>query len=99
MGNCNRKKQFKTRNYEIAAEYIDESLKASLSLFHIDFKDKIQNKTLCQKGKRGKPNTFGCSYDGKKYLLVYEVANVSKAKISRAELGIDYNILDNTSLI
>lgn len=85
-------------NYEIAAEYIDESLKASLSLFHIDFKDKIQNKTLCQKGKRGKPNTFGCSYDGKKYLLVYEVANVSKAKISRAELGIDYNILDNTSL-
>ncbi|MDU5326487.1 TonB-dependent receptor domain-containing protein [Campylobacter ureolyticus] len=85
-------------NYEIAAEYIDESLKASLSLFHIDFKDKIQNKTLCQKGKRGKPNTFGCSYDGKKYLLVYEVANVSKAKISGAELGIDYNILDNTSL-
>lgn len=85
-------------NYEIAAEYIDEKLKASLSLFHIDFKDKIQNKTLCQKGKRGKPNTFGCSYDGKKYLLVYEVANVSKAKISGAELGIDYNILDNTSL-
>ena len=87
-------------NYEVGTMYDNnDNLSLSATVFHTDFKDKIDSVVRCGGWGSGadfnNPATWTCVYQGKTYFGIYENVNIGRASIDGLELSGEWKILSN----
>lgn len=104
MGNPNLKPE-ESINYEISAAFasLDNKTKASLTVYHTEFKNKIQENRLCQSvdldgNKVIDDSEKVCVIGAQKYSFISEQVNVSSAEMQGLELTLDQYLLETLSL-
>ena len=76
----------KSTSYELSAQWQSEAgLALGATLFHTDFRDKIEKPIVCDT-RDGDPV---CLYQGAPYTAIYQYTNVDKAEVRGAELTLN----------
>ncbi|KAA8735237.1 TonB-dependent receptor [Acinetobacter qingfengensis] len=99
LGNSDLKPEQST-TYEIGAIWQGDLFTTSLTAYHTDFKDKLQNYSACQAGSRTNSASWTCTApDGQtKYWRILERTNVDSAEINGVEITFDTQLNDWSTL-
>ncbi|ASK20382.1 TonB-dependent receptor domain-containing protein [Halomonas sp. N3-2A] len=94
VGNTNLEAE-KSTTYELSALWQSESgLELSTTLFHTDYRDKIEKPTVCDT----REGDALCLYQGQEYTAIAQYMNVDEATVNGAELTLDIPIGEHVSL-
>lgn len=75
----------KSTTYEIAALWQgDDGLSAGATLYHTDYRDKIDSPVVCDT----REGDASCLYQGDDYTAIYQYINVDKATVNGVELNL-----------
>src|SRR5699024_9533078 len=89
IGNSDLKPE-KSLTYEVAALWQgDTGMNASVTLYHTDYKDKIEKPLICDRVTGPDPS---CIYQGHDYEKLYQYTNVDEARVRGAELTFGFPV-------